>query len=85
VSPEIAIDFKVPKFNFVNWEPNPENCTSYLGLLPIQETYEQSGHVGKIKVSTSHRRIRMREFINGKRTGRDIIGMSIPHLKFCEM
>ena len=76
-----------PKFDFSNWNPDinwsPEAPAGlqFLSLLPISQGYEvpyqQQEHVGKIKVSTTHRKTRQLEFTSGKTTGRNILG-SIP-------
>ncbi|XP_050392061.1 ankyrin repeat domain-containing protein 54 [Patella vulgata] len=65
-----------PKFNF-EWNPEPPAGLHFMCLVPFhqdyQANYNQSSHIGKIKVSSSHRQQRMNEFKSGRTTGRNFL------------
>ncbi len=75
----------VPKFDFSNWNPDvswsPEAPPGlkFLSLVALNRgyevaPYEQHDHVGKMRVSTAHRKSRQQEFKSGRTTGKNILG-----------
>ncbi len=69
---------RTPKFDFSCWNPEAPAGLQFLSLLPVNHgyhvKYQQSEHTGKIKVSTSHRKARRKEFASGRTIGKNILG-----------
>lgn len=68
--------FQVPCFEISSWSPQGPAGLQFVSLVPFMETHlvgKQECHVGKIKVSTTHRKQRLKEFHSGRTTCRNIV------------
>ncbi|XP_046572851.1 ankyrin repeat domain-containing protein 54-like [Haliotis rubra] len=67
--------FEHPKFDFTSWNPEPPAGLQFMCLVPLNPSYTNSQQrkvTGKIRVSQTHRRKRMKEQQTGRTTGRNI-------------
>ncbi|XP_013391272.1 ankyrin repeat domain-containing protein 54-like [Lingula anatina] len=65
VSP--ALSEEQPKFDFTSWSPDAPAGLQWLSLLPMGADYgSQKEHVGRIRVSATHRKARMKRFASGQ-------------------
>ena len=81
--PPDPVDAAQKPFDFSCWTPQPGVGTSFLGPLPVGcealshgSDYQQSDTIGKMKVSTAHRKTRQKEFTSGQTTKKNIHGNS---------
>lgn len=83
-SPQAQVigEFQMPDFSMIqDWNPQGTAGVQFMCLFPVsfpQVRYynslaEQSPHINKVKVSSTHRQQRLREFKLGNTTGRNIL------------
>lgn len=68
--------FQVPCFEISSWSPQGSAGLQFMSLVPFVQTHltqSQEPYVGKMKVSTAHRKQRMKEFKAGRTTCRNIV------------
>ena len=76
-----------PRFDFTEWSPEAPAGLQFLSLIPMSASgYEvptaDTSHVGKIKVCSAHRKMRLRHFSSGKTIGRNMLGMSFNSMMY---
>ncbi|XP_045214988.2 ankyrin repeat domain-containing protein 54-like isoform X2 [Mercenaria mercenaria] len=68
--------YQVPCFEISSWSPRGTAGLQFVSLVPFMQTHlvgDKESRAGKIKVSTTHRKQRLKEFQTGRTTCRNIV------------
>ncbi|KAL4239280.1 Ankyrin repeat domain-containing protein 54 [Mactra antiquata] len=67
--------FHMPSFDCSTWNPQGPAGLNYVSLVPFtpSSSHSQDSQFGKIKISSTHRKQRLKEFQSGRTTCRNIV------------